>query len=138
MIARHAALAESYGVNFLFQGQPLYISLEDPGSSSGETIEFRDFESGFSYRAALVPAVEGSGAAMKSSFYISLERTGKDGSRKSYTVGTPQVKRPLIASYRIRKVMIAPRDGSMIFVIEMKRQEGPDFDIRFMVEALRL
>jgi hypothetical protein len=34
--------------------------------------------------------------------------------------------------------MIAPRDGSMIFVIEMKKQNGSDFDIRFMVEALRL
>jgi predicted secreted protein len=138
IIARHAALAESYRVNFLFQGQPLYISLEDLVPSSGETIEFRDFEGGYSYRAALVPTVEGSGAAMKSSFYINLERTGRDGSRKSYTVGTPQVKRPLIAAYRIRKVMIAPRDGSMIFVIEMKKQDGSDVDIRFMVEALRL
>jgi predicted secreted protein len=138
VIARHAALAESYRVNFLFQGQPLYISLEDPVPSSRETIEFRDFEGGFSYRATLVPAVEGSGGAMKSSFYINLERTGRDGSRKSYTVGTPQVKRPLIAAYRIRKVMIAPHDGSMIFVIEMKKQDGSDFDIRFMVEALRL
>jgi predicted secreted protein len=138
VITRHAALADTYRVNFLFQGQPLYISLEDPVSPSGETIEFRDFESGSSYRAALVAAVEGSGPAMKSSFYINLERTGRDGSKKSYTVGTPQVKRPLIASYRIRKVMIAPRDGSMIFVIEMKKQDGSNFDIRFMVEALRL
>lgn len=138
IITRHAALADSYQVNFLFQGQPLYISLEDPVSLASETIEFRDFENGFSYKAVLIPTVEGSGSAMKSSFYINLERTGKDGSKRSYTVGTPQVKRPLISSYRIRKVMIAPRDGSMIFVIEMKRQDGSDFDIRFMVEALRL
>jgi predicted secreted protein len=138
IITRHAALADTYRVNFLFQGQPLYISLEDPVSPSSETIEFRDFENGFSYRAVLVPAVEGSGPAMKSSFYINLERTGRDGSRKSYTIGTPQVKRPLISSYRIRKVMTAPQDGSMIFVIEMKKQDGSDFDIRFMVEALRL
>jgi predicted secreted protein len=138
IITRHAALADTYRVNFLFQGQPLYISLEDPVSPSRETIEFRDFESGFSYKAVLIPSVEGSGSAMKSSFYINLERTGRDGSSKSYTVGTPPVKRPLIASYRIRKVMIAPRDGSMIFVIEMKKQDGSDFDIRFMVEARRL
>jgi predicted secreted protein len=138
IIARHAALAESYRVNYLFQGQPLYISLEDPDSSSCETIEFRDFEGGFSYKATLIPAVEGSGPAMQSSFYINLERTGKEGSKKSYTVGSPQVKRPLIAAYRIRKVMIAPWDGSMIFVIEMKKQDGTNFDFRFMVEALRL
>jgi predicted secreted protein len=113
--------------------------LEDPASSSNETIEFRDFESGASYKASLAPSVEGSGPSRKSSFYINLERTGRDGSRKTYTVGTPQVKRPLIGSYRIRKVMIAPHDGSMIFVIEMKKLDpASGFDIRFMVEALRL
>jgi hypothetical protein len=33
--------------------------------------------------------------------------------------------------------MIAPHDGSMILVIEMKKQSGGDYDIRYMVEALR-
>jgi len=35
-------------------------------------------------------------------------------------------------------VMIAPQDGSMIMVIEMRRQDGSSTDIRFMVEAVRL
>jgi predicted secreted protein len=82
--------------------------------------------------------VEGSGDGLKSSFYISVERTGRDGAKKTYTVGTPQVKRPLVVSYSIRKVMIAPKDGSMIFVIEMKKKSGASVDIRYMVEALRL
>jgi predicted secreted protein len=138
IMTRNAALADSHRVNFLFQGQPLYISLENPGSSSNETIEFRDFENGASYKASLVSSIEGAGPSLKSSFYINLERTGRDGSKKTYTVGTPQFKRPQIRSYRIRKVMIAPHDGSMIFVIEMKKLDGADFDIRFMVEALRL
>jgi len=34
--------------------------------------------------------------------------------------------------------MIAPHDGSMIFLIEMKRQEGGGINIRYMIEALRL
>jgi predicted secreted protein len=83
--------------------------------------------------------VEGSGSSLRSSFFINLEKTARDGSRRTYTVGTPQVRRPLITSYRIRRVMIAPEDGSMIMVIEMRRQqEGGSFDIRYMVEALRL
>jgi predicted secreted protein len=137
IIARNAALAERYGVSFLLQGQPLYIALEN-NAAAGETIEFRDFEQGASYRAALVPYIEGSGANLKSSFYINLERTARDGSRKTYTVGTPQIKRPLIASYRIGKVVIAPGDGSVIFVIETRKPRGNDFEIRYMVEALRL
>jgi len=135
VLSRNASLAEKYRVDHCFQGQPLYIALDNADSTD---IEFRDFEAGASYRATLVSFVEGSGAALKSSFYINLERTARDGSKKVYTVGTPQLKRPLIASYRIRKVMIAPHDGSMIMVIEMKRPEGGGFAIRYMVEALRL
>ncbi|AEF80910.1 DUF2259 domain-containing protein [Leadbettera azotonutricia] len=138
IITRNTAIVDRYKVNFLLQGQPLYISLDGPLASPLDSVEFRDFESGSSYKATLVPTVEGSGETLKSSFYINLERTNKDGTRRSYTVGTPQLKRPQIAAYRIRKVMIAPQDGSMILVIEMKKQNGGDYDIRYMVEALRL
>jgi predicted secreted protein len=138
IIARNAALAEQYGVSFLRQGQPLYIALDEDPPPSGETIEFRDFESGNSYRANLVPLVEGSGEGLKSSFYISLENTTRSGVQRTYTVGTPQLKRPLIAAYRIKKVMIAPHDGSIVFVIEMKRQTAGGYDIRYMIEAARL
>jgi predicted secreted protein len=145
LISRNSALPDRYGVSYLLQGHPLYISMENgdtgapdvSGFNAGETIEFRDFELGASYKAVLVPYVEGSGASLKSSFYINLERTARDGSRQSYVVGTPQLKRPLIASYRIRKVMIAPRDGSIIFVIETKKQGDRGYDLRYMVEALR-
>jgi predicted secreted protein len=138
IIARNAAMAEQYGVSFLRQGQPLYIALDNDPPPSGEAIEFRDFESGNSYHASLVPYVEGSGENLKSSFYINLENTPRNGARRTYTVGTPQLKRPLIAAYRIKKVMIAPHDGSIIFVIEMKRQTAGGYDIRYMVEAARL
>jgi predicted secreted protein len=136
IIAQNASMAERYKVDYCFQGQPLYVALDN--ASSANTIEFRDFESNANYRASLVPYVEGSGSNLKSSFYINLERTSRDGSKKTYTVGTPQIKRPHIASYRIKKVMIAPHDGSMIFLIEMTRQESNGVDIRYMVEALRL
>jgi predicted secreted protein len=139
VISRNTALADRYGVNFLFQGQPLYISVENVNAvPSGETIEFRDFEQGASYKASLVPFVEGTGGDLKSSFYINLERTGRDGSRKTYVAGSPQVKRPLISSYRIRKVMTAPRQGALIFVIEMRKAGEDGFDLRYMVEALGL
>jgi predicted secreted protein len=141
LIAQNASLAERYKINYCFQGQPLFIDInnekgvETPGQIP---IEFRDFETGSSYRASLVSYVEGTGANLKSSFYINLERTARNGTKKAYTVGNPQIKRPLVASYRIRKVMIAPHDGSMIFLIEMNRQEGGNVNIRYMVEALRL
>ena len=138
LLTQNNALLSRHGVNFLLQGQPLFISLEEPNSPPRQTVEFRDFQRNISYRATIVPRTEGSGSNMTSSFHIDLERTNPDGSRRSYVVGTPSVRRPQVISYRIRQVIIAPQDGSMIMIIEMRRQNGPDFDVRFMVEALRL
>jgi len=139
IITQNVSIANRYRINYCFQGQPLYIGMDtgDPADTA-VPIEFRDFDSGANYRASLVATVEGTGAALKSSFHIDLERTGRDGARKTYTVGTPQLKRPFVGAYRIRKVMTAPRDGSIIFVIEMRIQESGETNLRFMVEALRL
>jgi predicted secreted protein len=140
IVSRNTALADRYNINFLHQGQPLYVSLENgiipPG---GESIEFRDFEKEASFRAVLRATVEGYGSSVKSSFYIALDRSDRNGAVKSYVVGNPQIKRNNIVSYRIRKVMVAPRDGSIVFVIEMKKQ-NPDgsTDIHYMVETLRI
>jgi predicted secreted protein len=137
IVTRNSALTTRYGVNFLNQGQPLFISLDEPSSPPAYSIEFRDFNSSASYRATIVPTIEGSGASLTSSFQINLERTAGDGSKRSFVVGSPSVKRPQIVSYRMRKVLISPNSGSLIFIIEMRRQNGPDYDTRFMVEALR-
>jgi predicted secreted protein len=140
LIARNGALADRHGVDFLLQGYPLYLSLEtsDKAMGGGESIEFRDFQTGVSYRATLTPSFEGSGDNRKSSFVINLEKTARDGSLRSYTVGSPQVKRPLIGSYHIRKALSSPDNGSLVFVIEMKKPGNGGFDIRYMTETLRL
>ncbi|MDR2760213.1 MAG: DUF2259 domain-containing protein [Spirochaetaceae bacterium] len=134
LIAQNTALAEQYGINFLFQGYPLYISLENSFDTPAEAIEFRNFEQNISYRATLVPHTEEAGTA----FYINLERTTQDGSKKTYAVGNARIKRALISSYGIKKVITAPKEGFMVFVIEMKKQNKGSFDVRYMVETLRL
>jgi len=136
ILRRNAALVDQHQVNNSAQGRLLYLSLDN---NPTQTIEFRDFENGSSYRATLVSTIEGSGADLRSSFHISLERTARDGTRRVYTVGTPQLRRPHVTSYRIRQVMMTPlSEDSMILVIEMRLQDGSSFDIRYMVEAVRL
>jgi predicted secreted protein len=138
IVTQNSVLAERCGVDFLHQGQPLYIALDaEGGSPQGERVEFRDFERGFSYQARLVPSAEGSGTGLSSSFYISLERTGPAGDRRSFTLGNPGVKRPLIVTYKIKKVIASPLDNSLIFVIETRKQVANGYDIRYMVETLR-
>jgi len=140
LLAGNGPLFKKYGIDFLRQSRPLYLSMDSKaGSSEGDApVEFRDFESGDAFTASLVSLIEGTGENLTSSFFINLERTKADGSTKKYVVGSPQVKRPLITSYRICRVMIAPKDGSMIFLIEMTKKAASGNDIRYMVEALHL
>jgi predicted secreted protein len=138
LVSRNIAIAERYEVNFLRQGIPLYIALDtDDGSPHGETIEFRNFERNLSCKARLIPSIEGSGSSLKSSFYIDLEETNASGTRKTYRVGNPGVKRPLIETYKIKKVIVAPEGNSLIFVIETKKQVPGGYDSRYMVETMR-
>ncbi|MDR1859069.1 MAG: DUF2259 domain-containing protein [Treponema sp.] len=137
LIAKNAPLVERYGVTYPNQGQPLYIALEGDPAYEGGTIEFRDFVSGASYRATLVETITGSGSSLASSFYINLECTDGDGSRRAFRIGTPEIRRPLVSSYRIKKVLIAPPGNSLILVIEMNRQAEGGSDVRYMIEALR-
>jgi predicted secreted protein len=138
VIAQNSSLADRHRVDFLHQGRPLYIALDSEGGNpQGERIDFRDFEGGFAYQARLVPSFEGSGAGLKSSFYIALDRSGPGGDRRSFTVGNPGIKRPQIGSYKIKKVIVSPSGGSIIFVIETRKQAANGWDIRYMVETLR-
>jgi predicted secreted protein len=138
IIARNFALADRSGVDYLHQGHPLYIALDsEGGNTQGERIEFRDFERGFSYQAQLVPAVEGSGANLKSSFHIALERVGPAGDRRTFTIGSPGIKRSQIATYKIKRVLSSPVDNSLIFVIETRKPAVNGHDVRYMVETLR-
>ena len=140
LLAEGAELASKNKVDFLRQSQPLYLNLDEdtPKSGGGGSIEFRDFEGGISYAATLVPYVEGTGSELRSSFFIAVERTAKDGSRTKHTVGTPSFKRPLVSAYRIKRAVIAPKDGSLVFVVELWKQGAKGSDLRYMVETLKL
>jgi predicted secreted protein len=137
LITRNNTLVERYEVAYPRQGQPLYIALDGDPAYAGETITFRDFVSGTFYRASLVEMITGSGVNTRSSFFINLESVDSDGEVKTFTIGTPNLERSSIFSYRIKKALVAPSGNSLIFVIEMKRHAENGHDIRYMVEALR-
>jgi predicted secreted protein len=145
IIADNSALLSKYGISFLNHGQPLYIGVDSGVQEKGQGIEFRNFDEGSSYKANLVQYVEGSGASLKSSFYINVEKTARDGAKTAYTAGTPQLKRPLISSYKIVRVLTGPRGGAarpkgdaLIFVVETEYHSPDGITIRYMVEALSL
>lgn len=132
LLVRNAPLVTQHRINHSLQGRPLFIALDN---SDVTEIQFRNFETGSFYRATLVQSAEGSGGSLSSSFHINLVREGRDGTRTTHTVGLPQFRRPLVASYRIRQARVY--GDSMIFVIEMTRLEAGNTTIRYMVETLR-
>ena len=138
LLSNNQNIVSRYGIVFQNQGLPLYISRNENPPERGERIEFRDFVSKKRYIAELVPTINGSGQNVMSSFYIRLEVRSQNGQSRNYTVGTPGIVRQKIASYNIKRVIIDSNGGSVIFVIEMKRAAENGYDIRYMVEALRL
>jgi predicted secreted protein len=138
LISRNAPAIERYAIPFLHQGIPLYISLLNGHTPGGDVIDFRDFEREQTYTATLVPYTEGYGETLRSSFFITLNRIEKNGTTRTFAVGTPGIKRNGVESYSIKKTLIAPDRSSMIFVIEMRVLNGNGPDIRYMVETLRL
>jgi predicted secreted protein len=138
LVADHSSLSSRHGINFQNQGLPLYISRNDNLPPRGERIEFRDFMTGISYRAHLIPTIMGSGQNVSSRFQIDLEAIRPNGQIRTYVVGTPNFIRQGIAQYNIKRVFIDPSGTSLIFVIEMRRVAANGFDIRYMIEAVRL
>jgi len=138
LLSRNTSLTSRHNINFQNQGLPLYISRDENPPPRGERITFRDFLSGRSYVAQLVPTINGSGQNVSSRFQINMEVTSPNGQVKNYVVGTPNFTRQRIAQYNIKRVLIDANGNSVIFVIEMKRVAENGFDIRYMVEAVRL
>jgi len=138
LVSNNSSLVARNGIIFQNQGLPLYISRDENPPVYDERITFRDFLSGKSYAAQLVSTVNGSGQNAGSKFYIKLDAASSDGQVKKYTVGTPDYTRQGIVQYNFKRVVIDEKGGSIIFVIEMKQAAANGFNIRYMVEAVRL
>jgi len=138
LVSNNSSLTNLYRINFQNQGLPLYISRNENPPSHGEKIDFRDFLSGKSYVAQLIPTITGSGQNIRSQFYINLEVSSSNGQLRTYKVGTPSFVRQGIVQYNIKRVLIDANGGSVIFVIEMLLVTDNGYDVRYMVEAVRL
>jgi predicted secreted protein len=137
LILDNAKLIRSAGFSFKNRGRLLYLALNGDGNSD-RNISFRDFEDGSKYQAILIPTVLGRGKSLVSSSYIKLNASGSrftDGS-VTYLVGNPSIKRGMIASYRLSRIISVPGKKGLVFVIETRKKISNGFDLRYMVESL--
>lgn len=131
------SLAQKHAIDHTAAGRPLYILVD--GEQPKESIEFRDFPTGWSYKVGLYQSASGSGETVQSSFHIVLTRS-KGGASRSYTLGLPNLVRTGVKRYLIRQILLAPDEKSLVAVVEKQMENGTagGFSARYMVETVRL
>jgi predicted secreted protein len=135
------ALADSlsqkkrYKVDHLATGRLLYVLLD--GAQAADTLEFRDFQTGKSYRIALTQSATAKGTDSSSSFSIAVSVTDKDGRVHTFTAGNPSFVRKGVKAYHIKQLILAPDGTSLVFIVQREEQDTRGDNIRYMVETAR-
>jgi predicted secreted protein len=132
-----ADLVRKHGIDHVRTGRVLYV-LAQADSKPQETLSFRDFQSGTRYQLKLVQASYGEGERQESTFHIEVTITSSTGETRSYRMGLPDYRRKGIRSYRVSEVLLSPRGGSLVAVIERSERDTGGSNIRYMIETLRL
>ncbi|MDA8426292.1 MAG: DUF2259 domain-containing protein [Treponema sp.] len=129
-------LARRYHIDHLLPGSLLYVLLD--GQDPPATLSFRDFKTGATYDVALNQQTLETPGSVSSSFGISLTVTSKDGTVRRATCGSPELRRPGVKSYAIRRIVQAPDGRTLVFIVEKRLASNDDGGIRYMVETVKL
>ena len=118
-------------IDHLATGRLLYILLD--GAPAADALEFRDFQTGRSYRIALTQVAGANGA----SFSIAATVMEKDGTSRSFTAGSPSYARKGVKAYHIKQIILDPDGVSLVFVVQREEQDSHGSNIRYMVETTK-
>jgi Predicted secreted protein len=123
------------GIDSSSQGRALYVQAEDEPKL--KNIAFRDFETGSSYAVTVNTLSEGSGAEVRTAFYLVVEQTSADGKVCRRTVGLPSLMRAGVRGYLVRRIITDASGRSLVFVVEKEIADQNGSSVRFMVETFR-
>ena len=127
---------KKFRVDYLITGRLLYVLID--GAQAADTLEFRDFQSGKSYKITLTQSISTRGTDTSSSFTIAVTVTDKDGRVHSFTAGSPNIVRKGVKAYHIKQLILAPDNTSMVFIVQREEQDTRGNNVRYMVETARL
>jgi predicted secreted protein len=128
-------LKKRWNINHVLTGRLVYILLD--GAEPKSQLEFRDFQDKKKYRITLVQSSRGSGNGVASSFHLLVTVEEASGRFTTHTVGLPEYWRKGVRRYRIKQVLLAPDERSVVIVVEREEQDATGVNIRYMVETLR-
>jgi predicted secreted protein len=123
-------------VDHLNTGRLLYILVD--GAAPPDTIEFRDFQAGRSYKVILNQSSSTAATSVTSTYSITVAITEKDGKVRTLAVGDPTFKRAGVKAYHIKQIVLAPDGASLVFVVQKQQQDTDGDNIRYMVETLKV
>ena len=129
------AIKKQYHIDHLATGRLLYILVD--GEQAADSLEFRDFQTGRSYKVGLTQSVATNGA-VTSSFSIAVTVVEKDGKTRSLTLGDSSYRRFGVKAYHIKQIILAPDGGSLVFLVQKEQQDKNGVAIRYMVETARV
>jgi len=125
-----------YHIDHLNTGRLVYILMD--GATPPDTIEFRDFQSGRSYKVALTQSSSTTATSVASAYSISVTITEKDGKVKTLSAGDSTFKRAGVKAYHMKQIVLAPDGSSLVFVVQKEQQDTQGDNVRYMVETLRV
>ncbi len=136
VVADLQAQKKQYRIDHLLTGRLVYVLVD--GGQAVDTLEFRDFQSGRSYKVALTQSASTKGNTVSSSFSIAITITEKDGKSKFLIAGSPGFKRAGVKAYHIKQIVLAPDGSSLVLVVQREQQDSHGNNIRYMVEVARV
>ena len=136
VLADSGGQKKQYRIDHLLTGRLLYILVD--GAQAADTLEFRDFPSGRSYKVTLTQnsAAEGSGSG--ASFGLSITIVEKDGTARTLAAGDPHFRRAGVKAYHIKQIVLAPDGSSLVFLVQKEEQDSHGNNIRYMIETVRV
>lgn len=136
VVGQEQALIAKYKIDHLRPGRLLYVLMD--GQEPPASLSFRDFKTGASYDVSLSQSSSELKGNVAASFGIAVSYTAKDGAAKRVVGGNPDIKREGVKSYVIRRIIVAPDEKHLVFIVEKRTLDKGDPAIRYMVEALKL
>jgi predicted secreted protein len=131
VLSEGASVKKQYRIDHLLTGRLLYVLVD--GAEASDSLEFRDFPSGRSYKISLAQAPSEAGA----SFGLTVSYTDKDGKECTIKAGSPSLKRPGVKAYHVKQIILAPDGVSLVFLVQREEQDTSGDNIRYMVETVR-
>ena len=137
LVGEELPLVKKYKIDHVRPGRLLYVLMD--GQEPPASLSFRDFKTGASFDVALNQSSSESKGSVFSSFGIAVSFTAKEGaSVKRVVGGNPDIKRPGVKAYVIRRIIAAPDERTLVFIVEKRTVDKGDPTVRYMVEALKL